>query len=114
MELSQEILAFGDLRTKKVDVPQWKRKITVQEQGLQESLVSFGPDANVSKDGTITLNAIDIARVVAFGVIDPDSGERVFSDEDIPALARKNREALMLLYHAILELSGTPEEAEKN
>ena len=112
MELSQELLAFKDLRT--TEVKAWGQTLTVQEQGLQESMVSFGPDSKVSKDGKITLNAIDIARVVAFGVIDPESLERVFSDEDIPTLARKNRDTLMRLYHAILELSGDPKEAEKN
>ena len=113
MDLS-ELLDFNDLRTDEVYVPQWKQKITVQEQGLEESMVSFGPDSKVSKDGTITLTAKDIARVVAFGVIDPKTGDRVFSDKDIPTLARKNRDALTLLYHAILSLSGLPKEAEKN
>lgn len=114
MDLSQEILAFGDLRTKEVEVPQWKRTVTVREQGLQESMDAFGPDTEVSEDGTVTLTAVDIARVVAFGVIDPKTGKRVFSDKDVPDLARKNREALMLLYRAILELTTAPQEAEKN
>ena len=111
MELSQELLAFNDLRTKEVEV--WGKTLTIQEQGLQESMISFGP-GKVSEDGTIEVNAIDIAQVIAYGVIDSKTGERVFSDEDVPALAKKNREVLMFLYQEILTLSGDPEEAEKN
>jgi len=113
MDLKADILACSDLRNKEVTVPVWKRKVTIRELGLQESLASFGPD-KVAKNGKITLDATDIARVVAFGVIDPATGERVFADDDVPALAKKSRVALMYLYNQITSLSGTVEDAEKN
>ena len=111
MGLSQELLDFNDLRTKEVKVPQWKRTVTIQELGLQESMLAFG-SIKPDDDGKVTLDHMDIAQIVAFGVID-DAGERVFSDKDVPKLARKNHKALMLLYTSITALSGSVEDEVK-
>jgi hypothetical protein len=106
-----DILDCADLRTKEVDVPVWGRKVTIRELGLSEGLALF---AQVREfDGnSVSLDGEAIARVVAWGVIDPATGERVFSDADVPKLARKNRTPLMFLYQEITSLSG--EDAEKN
>jgi len=113
MGLSQDILGFNDLRTKEVKVPQWKRTVTVQELGLEDSLMTFGA-IKPNKDGQVTLTHIDIAQIVARGVIDPETGERVFSEEDVPVLAKKSHKALMLVYNAITTLSGSVEDEVKN
>ena len=113
MELSQDILDFNDLRTKEVEVKQWKRTVTIQELGLQESMLAYG-SIKPDDDGKVTLDHMDIAQIVAFGVIDPKTGDRVFSDDDVPKLARKNKAALMLLYTSITELSGSVEDEVKN
>ena len=107
---SSELLALDDLRTKVVDVPGWKQKLTIRELGLDEGIKLFSM-AQESND-KLVLGGEDIARVIAWGVIDPDTRERVFSDADIPALAKKNRKALMFLYQEITALSG--DDAEKN
>jgi len=113
MGLSQDILGFNDLRTKEVKVPQWKRTVTVQELGLEDSLITFG-SIKPDKDGRVTLTHTDIAQIVARGVIDPETGERVFTEKEVPALAKKNHKALMLLYTAITSLSGSVEDEVKN
>jgi hypothetical protein len=113
MGLKSEILESDDLVTKVVDVPVWKRKVTIREMGLAESLVAFGPE-NVTDDGKVHLSAETIAQVVACCVIDPKSGDRVFEDGDVPKLARKSRVALMFLYNEITALSGSVEEAGGN
>lgn len=113
MDLSQDILDYGDLRTEEVEVPQWKRTVTIRELGLQESMLALGslkPDG----DGQVTLTHSEIAQVVAYGVIDPKTNDRAFSDDDVPKLARKSKKALMLLYFAITALSGDVEEEVKN
>jgi hypothetical protein len=112
MDVRSELLGLDDLVTKEVEVPVWNRKLRVRELGLLESLQVMGPD-KVGDDGKITMTGEDLARVVALGVIS-DDGERVFTDEDIPVLAKKNRKALTALYHEILALGGSVEEAEKN
>lgn len=113
MSLSQDILGFDDLVTKVVEVPVWKRKVTIREMGLQESLSFFGPDA-VTDDGKLSVDAEGIARVVASCVIDPKTGEPAFAEDQIPALAKKSRVALMFLYNEITALSGSVDEAGKD
>ncbi len=104
---ASDILGFNDLCTKVVHIDKWGCDLTVQELGLSDgirlvSLISTDDDS---------VNAEAIAQVVAMGVID-DNGDRLFSDEDIPALAQKNGKALMELYAAITGLAI--EAAEKN
>ena len=111
MDLRSELLALDDLQTKQVTVPVWNRKVRIREMGLQESLAMLSSD-NL-KDGRITLDADDFARIISHCVID-DDGKRVFTDKDVPVLARKNRRALMFLYNEITGLSGSVEDAEKN
>jgi len=113
MGLGQDLLDYNDLRRKEVEVPQWKTTLTCQELGMQESMLSFGA-LEIDDDGHVELTYDEIAKTVAFGVIDPKTGERVFTDEQIPALARKNTKALKLLYGVITELSGSVEDEVKN
>lgn len=112
MGLREQLLAVNDLRTKEVDVPAWGMKVRIRELNLQESMDAFS-DLKPDKDGNVTLKHEDVARVVAFGVIDED-GERVFSDEDAAALAKKGKAALMTLYAEITKLSSSIEAEVKN
>ena len=113
MGLKDDLLSFSDLRTEEVEVKQWKRKVTIRELGLQESMGAFG-SLKPDKDGKVTLDPADIAQIVAYGVIDPETGDRIFSDEDVPKLVKKNTKALMFLYGAITSLSGSVEDQVKN
>ena len=113
MGLSQDIFDTDDLLTREVEVPQWNKTVTIRELGLQESMLAFG-SVKADEDGNVTLDYLDIAQIVAFGVIDPETGDRAFTDEDVPKLARKNHKALMLLYTSIAALSGSVEDEVKN
>lgn len=113
MGLGQDILDFDDLRTKKVEVKQWKRTLTIRELGLKESMLAYG-SLKPGKGGEVTLDYNDIAQIVAYGVIDPKTNDRLWSDKDVTKLARKNKAALMKLYTAITKLSGTVEDEVKN
>lgn len=113
MSLGQDVLEIDDLRTAEVEVPQWKQTITIRELGLQESMLAYG-SLKPGEGGEVTLDYNDIAQIVAYGVIDPETGDRAFSDEDVPKLARKNKKAVMLLYTAITDLSGSVEDEVKN
>lgn len=112
MGLRDDLLGIDDLRTKEVDVPGWC-KLTIRELGLQESMSAFG-SLEPDDDGKITMAHTDIAQIVAYGVIDPETNERVFTDEDVTALVRKSKEALMFLYIEITKLSGSVEDEVKN
>ena len=105
-----DILGFKDLKTKTITVDAWKCELTIRELSLDEGI---GMLSMASKDdGEDTLNAGDIAQIVAWGVINPETDERLFSDDDIPQLMRKNPKPMMEIYMEIASLSGG--DAEKN
>jgi hypothetical protein len=106
-----DLLGIADLRTKSVEVPKWGVTLTIRELSLEQGVKLSRMYRDMDGD-TAALKAEDIAQVVAWGVV--DNGERVFSDDDVPKLAQKNRDVLLALYTEIVGLSGEPEEAEKN
>ena len=55
-----------------------------------------------------------MAQLVCLVVIDPDSGERVFTDEDVDALSAKNALALKAVFMAAQQASGIEEDLEGN
>lgn len=107
---ASDILNLNDLQTKVVRVKEWDRDITIKELGLDDGLKMFDLVRDV--DESPSMAAEDIAQVVAWGVVDPETLERVFSDDDVPALARKNMKVLMFLYEEVMSLSG--KDAAKN
>ena len=106
---ASDILQFDDLATKTVKVKEWGRELTIRELSLDDGIRWFQMTQELIDK--LVLDAEDIAKVVSWGVID-ESGERLFSDKDIPALKQKNKNALMFLYTEITKLSGA--NAEKN
>lgn len=108
---ASDILGLMDVKTSEVEVKEWNATLKIKELGLEEGMTLFDKFKGLKEGDEFTLTAKDIAQVVAWGVIDED-GARVFSDDDVPSLARKNRTALMKLYEAITSMTG--EDAEKN
>lgn len=111
---ADDLLSINDLRIKTIRVEKWGRDVIIRELGLQPVMEMY-QSLNMQdvKKGQIQVKPLDIARIVSMGVVD-ESGACVFTDEHIPALANKNRDALMFMYSEIMALSGTEDEAEKN
>lgn len=111
---ADDILSISDLRTKTIYVEKWGRDVIIQELGLLPMMQMYQSiDVKDVESGKVEVNAMDIARIVSMGVVD-DSGCQVFTDEHIPALAKKNRDALLFVYTEIMALSGSEDDAEKN
>jgi hypothetical protein len=111
---ASDILGFDDLKTKVVNVKWWDCEVTVRELDFEQTMKATAMFKGVDDDNPTVL-ADDLAQVVAWGVVDTDTGERVFSDDDVPALAKKSAKALMFLYSEILAVSTvSQEEAVKN
>ena len=107
---ASDILGLDDLRTKAVKVKQWGNRIVrIRELDLAQGMAIF---AKATEDKVI-MSAEDIAQVVVFGVVN-EKGAPVFTEEDIPKLVTKSRNALMFLYNEIMNLSGSAEDAGKN
>ena len=99
-----DLLGFSDLKTKVVKVKGWECSLTIQELGLDDGIKMFDGVKDIDDKTVMTANSI--AEVVAWGVVHADTLERVFSDDDVPALAKKNTNVLMFLYKEIMSLSG--------
>lgn len=114
MTLSKdEILATG-IPDEVVDVPEWGGKVRIrglsadERESFEETLVERGEDGNfVRKENLFHVRASFVTRCV----ID-DNGERVFVDEDAPALSQKSAAAIGRLWDRARKLSGMGSEEE--
>jgi hypothetical protein len=108
--LATDILGLNDLSTKSIKVNAWNnRLIRIRELDLDMGIKIF---EKVLGD-EVVMSAEDIAAVVVYGVVDKDNNP-IFTDEHIPELIRKSRNAMMFIYSEVMALSGTAEDAGKN
>jgi hypothetical protein len=113
MGLKQDLLSKRDLKRQTVRVEAWETDVTVQEMSARQRIL-INTWADGGEDFAITLTGEKLATVAAWCVIDPETGSRVFDDDDVSALADKSLGALQELFTAIMGLSATPEDAEGN
>ena len=103
----EKILKADDLKTEKVDVPEWGgsvfvRSLTGTEREEYEVAVS-------RKE-----NATDLrARLCALTIVDKE-GKRVFDAKDIPALGSKSVAALIRVFRVSQKLNGLGEDDIKD
>ena len=110
MGLRDRILAARDIESRIVDVPEWDTKLelrtpTVLERG--ELISKFMRD-----EGTLDVVAMN-PLLVAMCAHDPDTGERVFTADDVDALYTKSSAVMERLGEICLELSGLMGAAER-
>jgi len=107
-----DILAAQDLRRVPFSVPEWGGQVHVREMACAEMDV-FSPIAARFKEAEF--NLADMCRVCALTLCDKD-GHRLFTNEEIDALAAKNPKPIQAVFLKALEVSGltkTAIEAEK-
>lgn len=111
--LRDQILAADDLPWADVETSEWApfgvptvrvRGLTAAERDdYEQSLVERTADGTVrAKTKQTNLRASFVARVI----IDPDTGERAFTDKDATALGEKNAAVIDRLWDKARELSG--------
>ena len=104
--LSREaILRATDLKSERVEVPEWGGCVTVRsmtgfERDAFEASLFDGKGAS-RKEKLANLRA----RLVAFCVVDAE-GKRIFSDSDAEALGRKSAAALDRVFAVAQRLNG--------
>ena len=102
MSIRDTILAANDNRLEPVEVPEWGvtvyvPAVTIEDmEGFEKS---EGPHA--------------AARMAAF-VIRDEKGERVFTDADAPALAKRSMAAVNRIIAVFNRLNGFAEDPAKN
>lgn len=113
--LREQFLQAADLRRDTVDCPEWGGVVTVREltgpQRDQHQINQFRFDSETGKPSLSP--KLDNALLVCWAVIDPDTGERIFSDDDLPELRKKSGRVLDRIGSKVLELTGMGG-AEKN
>lgn len=88
-----ELLAIDDLKKETVEIPEWKTSVIVRELSAGEK---EWIDSNTKKNGKTVSEVKDakiLAQICAFVVVD-DNGDRVFSDAQVPFLAKKSGAAI--------------------
>ena len=103
MSLREKILSNTDIQTKMVDVPEWG--VTVEVRGMNGADRQKILDDASAEDGKMTAGGMffDVILATAY---DPETGERLFTEDDRGALQTKNAQALDRLATAGYKLSG--------
>lgn len=105
----EQILGAQDIQTEVVDVPEWGGAVIVRGMSGKER-DSFEASMIKGKGKSANVNLENLrAKLVSKCVVD-EAGKRLFSDDDIPALASKSAAALNRVYEVAQRLSGVTDE----
>ena len=99
-----DILAHK-LKTEVVDVPEWGGEVIVSELGASDSIAMLNSREYVAQDGKTINMATFTPALVACCVVD-ESGQRIFTDEDVAALARCSPKPFDRVSTIALRLNG--------
>lgn len=109
---AEAILAFDDVQVRDVPVPEWNGTVRLRSMSGRER-DSFEASLREVHGKDIVINTVNSrAGLVARCAINPDTGERLFTDQQINALGEKNAAVLDRLYEVAAELSGLGGEEE--
>lgn len=105
MDLRETILGASDLATEKVTVPEWGCDVILSELNAEDRLAFDDQAAAIKAKGEKERGVLSVARFLSYAIRAPDGG-RLFGDEDVPAIAKKNARVLLRLFHRAAQLSG--------
>lgn len=101
-----QILAATDVVYEEVAVPEWGGKVLVKSlSGAERDKVEATIVNPNGRKTTWNLQNIR-AKFVAWAVVDPETHQRLFNDDDVIALGRKSAAALQRVYNVVQRLSG--------
>ena len=105
------ILAQDDLRTEDIQVPEWGNA-WVRVRSLNASERDHFEASTVQRNGKrVTTNLENIrARLCLLCLVDPETGERLFQDEDTYPLGGKSAAALDRIFTVAQRLNGLRDE----
>lgn len=114
MSLREQILGAKDIKSEKVEVPEWG--VTVEVRGLTGKQRARIYDA-CWKNGRIDAEKLNPLLIIATAY-DPGTGKPIFEDADRDVLSEKSASSLEQVTQVAMRLSGLVpgqlEEAEKN
>lgn len=108
MSLRDRILAADDIGAQTIEIPQWD--VTVEVRTMSAGRRSRMLQTCSLGDGTVDLDRLYPMLIVAT-VFDPETGERVFEEADIPLLQEKSAGAIEFVAQAAMKMSGMTAQA---
>lgn len=117
----EEILARATLRIEEVAVPQWDTTVRVRELSaidkdkLQMSMVDMSKvGANGALDGAVSQSSLIgmRAKLICYCVVD-QKGDRVFNDDDIPAIGDMPAAPWEPVFDVAMRLSGLTKKEQR-
>lgn len=103
MSLRDKILKAADLSHEDIEVPEWGVTIRVVSPTVRERARIVA--AFMGPDGTPDIEKMYPALVIATAS-DPETGDRLFTDDDAEALSAKSGKAVERVAQAALRVSG--------
>ena len=109
------ILGAVDVQTEKVDVPEWGGDVIVRGltgdelDAFQGSIRQFRPTFDGKGMEPVLIQEGMRAKLLVKCLVD-EAGERLFTDQDAPALGAKSGTVIDRLYDVAARLSGLSEE----
>ena len=111
----EQILKVDDIQIEKVEVPVWHDHVFVkgltgeERDAFEISIMRFEPgEKSGEKPKTIPILENMRAKLCVMTICN-EKGERLFKDQDVPALGRKSADALDTCYTVAQRLSGLTE-----
>jgi hypothetical protein len=117
MALSDDILAEDDVEIEPVDIPEWHRKLWVRGLTGEERDAYEASRRQIRNAGTPQQEVVFVsdnarASLLVKCLVD-ENRDRIFTDQQAPALGQKNGKVLDRLYDVAARLSGMSDEAAK-
>ena len=108
MSLRDKILAADDIGREIFTVPLWEVDVEVRTMTASErsKMLNSAMDDN----GNMDLEQL-YPRILIATVFDPDTGEQVFTEDDVSALQNKSASAVEAVAQKSMALSGLTAEA---
>lgn len=103
MALRDKIFEARDIPTEAVEVPEWG--VTVEVRGMTGADRSRLMDMAITESGDVDVKVI-YPEIVISTAYDPETGERVFTDDDADALQSKSAQAIDRIAEVGMRLSG--------
>ena len=111
MSIRDRILQSKDIQSNKLTVEQWGVELDIRTMtAIERSRLV----ATCSKpDGSVDMEKMYPLLLIA-AVYDPETGEKVFSADDMEALQEKSASAIELVAQKVMEVSGmTPKAVDE-
>lgn len=106
-----QILEAEDRPTETVYVPEWGGGVKVRGLSGAERDAYEASIASPRPDGRQHINLRNLrARLVVLACVDPETGGRLFKDDDAEALGAKGASAVDRVFNAARRLSGLSED----